>query len=363
MNKLKLIFLASYMVSIFSFANESSIGRIVALSGGGFVSVNGQTKEMRKGMEIYPNSEVVIEHNGSATFADNKNHLFHFGNSTSVAITERGIDLRSGDMWIQSKDQSGSFKVGTANSLTELTFGEAILTYETSNGKTQLLVLNGAIKFSNLKTQDLNLTVSEGNFSFIDYSYDEGAPRDPTPVGNKTYHAMIDSFKGVNPMDKNTEKLFRGNENTKSSSEHVAKNDEGHSEVKAAKNGKIISREIASVKNSDLETYKASLFEKNVAKKSKMNYKSHSKSLIKKIANSGSTPFEVKIFGQKNETLDPLKVVAKEINKEISNDTQQSRMPASVVESVVSDKEAADSKKNSIENKETNKLLDQIKSL
>jgi hypothetical protein len=197
------------LLSLNSFGAEQSVGRIVEVKGEGFISRDGKTKEVRKGDQLYPNSEIVVERSGQITFTDNADHRFHLGNASSVAVGANGVELRAGDIWFQSLNKTESYKVTTANAIIEYQGGEAILSYDVSKGKTQLMVINGIMKLSNSRTVELNMTVAEGNFSFIDSNYDEGAPRDPTPVGEKTYKQLVMMFKGIEPLDKKSEAIFK----------------------------------------------------------------------------------------------------------------------------------------------------------
>ena len=189
--------IVAVFILIFSYSSlaaESSVGRVVEIKGEGFISRAGKTKEIKKGDQLYSNSEIVVEHSGQVTFTDNADHRFHLGNSSSAAIGTNTVELRTGDVWFQSLNKTENYQIKTANALIDYQGGEAILSYDASKGKTQLMVINGMMKLSNLRTTELNLNVAEGNFSFVDSNYEGGAPRDPTPVGEKTYKQLITTF-------------------------------------------------------------------------------------------------------------------------------------------------------------------------
>ena len=210
MNKIALI-----VASVFSFhlfAADIEFGRIVDLKGEGFISFHGKTREMRKGDTIEIGAEIVIEHHGQVTFTDNADHRFHLGNASSATVFGKGIELRSGDLWFQSLNKNDTYTIKTANAIVEYNGGEAILTYDSGKGKSQLMVINGVMKLANLRQSELNLTVGEGHFSFVDNAYEEGAPRDPTPVGGKTYGELVSLFKGISPMDKHSEEIFKAHD-------------------------------------------------------------------------------------------------------------------------------------------------------
>ena len=208
MNKI-LSILAVLILPTLAIAAPLQFGRIVDIKGSGFISFEGQTHEIKKGEVVYANSEIIIEHSGQVVFTDNADHKFHLGNASSVAVFAGKVELRSGDVWVQSLNKTDEYTLTSANASVSYTGGEAIFSYDSVKGKTQLMVINGLMKLSNLRSPELNLTVAEGNFSFVDPSFEEGMPRDPTPVGQKTYGQLVAMFPGVSPMDKHSADIFK----------------------------------------------------------------------------------------------------------------------------------------------------------
>ena len=232
MNKI-LSILAVLVLPTLTFASSVQFGRVVDIKGSGFISYEGQTHEIKKGEVLYVNAEINIEHAGQVTFTDNADHQFHMGNSSTAAVYAGKVELRSGDLWVQSINKTDEFLITSANATVNYTGGEAILSYDSVKGKTQLMVINGLMKFSNLRTPELNLTVAQGNFSFVDPSFEEGMPRDPTPVGEKTYGQLVSMFPGVSPMDKHSVEIFK-NQDAKKAERSIASAPEAtnHHEVK-----------------------------------------------------------------------------------------------------------------------------------
>lgn len=310
MNK---IVIAASLV-LFSFTvSATPFGRVVEIKGEGFISHQGKTKDIRVGDVIEMNSELVIEHAGQVTFTDNADHRFHMGNSSSVAIYNNHIELRSGDLWFQSVNRLDDYKVTTANASVHYQGGEAILSYDSTKGKTQLMVISGMMKIANLRSEALNLSVAEGHFSFVDNAYDEGAPRDPTPVGEKTYKQLITLFKNITPMEKHADRIFKENDQ------------------------RPVARGIASVPNVDnklLEAYKSELLNESkpvvpevkvVTKKVKPAAKVTPVVHLDKVA---AAPLEIKIYGLKQSA-----------TTAIAPTQTKGRAPASVLDGPVSPEE------------------------
>jgi hypothetical protein len=360
MNKILLI-LAFLVLPTLSFASSVQFGRVVDIKGSGFISYEGQTHEIKKGEVLYVNSEINIEHAGQVTFTDNADHRFHMGNSSTAALFAGKLELRSGDVWVQSINKIDEYLLTSANASVNYTGGEAILSYDSVKGKTQLMVINGLMKFSNLRTPELNLAVTEGNFSFVDPSFEEGMPRDPTPVGEKTYGKLVSMFSGIEPMDKHSAEIFKNQGETKK-----------------------IERHIASVHEAPVH-HEAVAKHKSAAELEK-EYKSEVMKLTEKNAHAIAAPLEKARTIKANKTVKTKTPVANELVVKIyglaGSDTSATtaiyditpsvsvskRAPASVQESSVLDQAVpAASNMNTIpttpQYKESEKLIDQLNKL
>ena len=354
MNKILLIATLS-VFPLLSQAAEVVFGRIVDIKGSGFISYAGKTHEIKKGEVIYANSELIVEHSGQVSFTDNADHRFHLGNSSTAAIYAGKVELRSGDVWVQSLNKVEDYVLTTANASVTYQGGEAILSYDSVKGKTQLMVINGLMKLSNLRSPELNLSVAEGNFSFVDPSFEEGMPRDPTPVGEKTYGQLVSMFTAINPMDKKSAEIFK---------DHPAT---GHSATHATTDAAPAKREIASVPADVHELEKVVKAEMLKMKKS-----THvSAAPVKKSAASGAKKLVVKIYGQNGMDASVTTAIYDIPFKESTTTTLGStRAPASVPEvepSVAAPGTQGHSNMNTIPTtpkyKESDKLIDELNKL
>lgn len=320
MNKIILIILM--LMSVSTFGAEVSVGRIVEIKGSAFISRNGKTKEINKGDQVYVNSEIVVEHSGQVTYTDNADHRYHFGNASSALVGINFVELRAGDVWFQSLNKTENYQVKTVNALVDYQGGEAILSYDSTKSKSQLMVINGIMKLSNLGTPELNLNVAEGNFSFVDINYESGAPRDPTPVGEKTYKLLVGMFPGVAPMDKKSETIFAHEQPKR---EIASVHEVAHAEAK--KEIKIIPKSEA------IESYTEQMLKKTVT--------------VKKVISKSKMPkaqiLAIHIYGLKK-----------------AKNSEGARMPASVKEEPAPSK--VETKINS-RTEETDKLLQALDKL
>ncbi len=375
MNKIALI--VASLFSFHLFAADIEFGRIVDLKGEGFISYNGKTREMRKGDTIEMGAEIVVEHHGQVTFTDNADHRFHLGNASSAAVFGKGIELRSGDLWFQSLNKNDTYTIKTANAVVEYNGGEAILTYDSGKGKSQLMVINGVMKLANLRQSELNLTVGEGHFSFVDNGYEEGAPRDPTPVGEKTYGQLVSLFNGVAPMDKHSEEIFKAHDK-KENHEPAHEVSRALASVHQEKADKKVN-----VDAGLLEEYKSSLLDKKSnqmktdkrdGKKAMSNKNGESKIFAEK---KKATPGKmvVHIFGQTSRPTVAFSLDEAPAQKvEAFKETTRSRAPASVLDQNVPNDAVAErplvpavvspySKEYKQQYKESDKLIEDLKKL
>lgn len=365
-------FLISFiLLSNFTFANSTNskaIGRIIEVTGAGFVSTNGTTHEAKKGELIYDKSEIVVEHRGRISITDNFDHRFHLGNASSAYYENGAMVLRSGDMWIQSVDKNNTYTLKTANAAISFDQGEAIVTYDGSSGKTQLMVINGMMKLANVRVPDLNLSVAEGNFSYVSNGYEEGAPRDPTPVGDRTYKELLSIFPGVTPMS--AEGKMMANAHVASPASHH--DSESMTEVHTTLEPKhAIERSIASIhepKKDDtlIEEYKNSMLEKkshgSVSKAKKVVYsKPHKK---KEVTSPSPAPvqMQVQIYGltkEKVSTRMPASVT--EASDVVNSQTETSSSMAN--KALEKFKNKAINNDSKVPVKETENLIEKLKAL
>jgi len=333
-------------------ANLAQFGRVVEVKGSGFVSNMGKTHEVKKGEILYLDSEIVVESSGQITFTDNADHRFHLGHSSSAALYNSKVELRSGDLWVQSINKIDSHSITTANAEINYTGGESIISYDSLKGKTQVMVINGMMKLSNLRAPELNLNVAEGNFSFVDLNYEEGMPRDPTPVGEKTYKELVALFNGVGPMDSHSADIFKDQTKSVAHGKVVEGNKETETNIKKTNDthelNKEVAREIASitVKANEAKSRNVKIKDKRMSAKSK------------KVINNGL----IQIYGLNSNS--PISSMAiYDMPK-----TEGKRAPASVTEAVTEEVVPGSLQNNtttqeSPQYKECEKLIESLKKL
>lgn len=328
-------------------------GKITKVKGEGFISYKGKTIALKAGDNVLQGSEIVIEHEGAVTFKAFNDQTIHLGKASSMMIDKDALVLRQGEVWFQAPDKSKTIKLSTANADVVYNGGEGILVYDSEKAKSQIFVMNGMMKVNNARTPEVAITVGEGNFSYVDNTYDQGIPRDPTPVGEKTYKELLTHFPNVLPMQKGTEQVFETSPaRVVASAEETEHRHTAHGEKVAKK------PEGDQLKEADdiLTEYRDQLFKKaSPAKNSKMK-----RSIASVSGEKSKTKLEkkpaVKIFGGKGEKT----MTFGEEFTPSSVESKSLRGPASFSAPEYAPTKAGETEKLEEHNNETKKLIEDL---
>lgn len=231
-NKLILILA---LISSGTFAKE--IAKVSSVKGNVFlIKQDGSSSALKKGDMIFDFSEIFCEDDSQVSFTDYHEHKVHLSGGSQISVMNKMIELKNGNIWIQSAVNTPGFTVQTSNAISSYSDSEFIVNYDVTKLSTQLMVISGSVKFSNLLEEDLSYDVAAGNFTFIDQNFEKGFPRVPTLIGYESYNNLVSIFEGVKPTNKSLPSVL---------AKQDLKND-----LKKVKN--ISSRKIASVaKNQD----------------------------------------------------------------------------------------------------------------
>jgi len=169
---------------------------VSSVEGNAFVVYNGSTKPIKSGEYLEDMSIIMTEEGGQVAISDFHDHKFFLAGSGMATILNRMVELKRGYLWVQSLATEKA-KLQTANAVVNYTNGDAVFSFDSMSGKTQLMVVRGSFELQNVLRDDVSVTVDQGNFSFIDDEYEQGIPRTPTPVGFQSFQKVISLFRGV----------------------------------------------------------------------------------------------------------------------------------------------------------------------
>lgn len=319
------VFVTSILFVLSTQIYASSVARVTSLKGSAFMIWGDKTKSLNVGDEISANAEIITEEGGQISFNDYYDHLYHLSNSGQILLKEKEIELRRGYLWGQGFSDKNIGIVKTANAVTEFSKSEAIISFDNSVGRTQIMAVTGKVKFYNLLETHLERTLDAGNFSFIDQDYEQGIPRTPTMIGFQSYKKLTSLFDGIKSLDPKALPMF-----TKPQDANKVEMVVAQTAVSVKKDEK---REIASA---------SGYFDQ--LKKSK---KIARKDLPKKSA------IEMKMHGIEGELLDSLEIAPVRAPANVSDKQEMKEFEQSVKQ---------EESKQSRHTPEVNKLIDELNS-
>ncbi len=165
-----------------------------------FKSSEGKTVIVKSGDTLQTEDEVFTEISASANVLIDNRFMYYLTGGSRIKIKKNEVNLMSGQLYVQSSVAAPIF-LFTANGLVEFSKGEMVLTYESDKSKTQVLVISGTAKFGNKLERDYNVTIGNGQFSFIDNSEEYLYPRNPTNIGNSSFVKMKTAFHNINNIE------------------------------------------------------------------------------------------------------------------------------------------------------------------
>jgi hypothetical protein len=201
-----ILFIAIVLFNVASFAKGNNVIIVVSeVKGNAFYSLGGSTYGLQTGMHLPAKAEIFTEVGSQITFNDYYDHIFYLSGGAHLIVHPNLVELKEGYLWIKALSYDGlrgPLKVTTANALIEHRVGEGILSFDNFSGKTQVLSIKGDFDLKNIRQEFQWTQVTEGQFSFIQDEYNNGAPRRSTPIGYASYKKVTSLFNGVEAFEK-----------------------------------------------------------------------------------------------------------------------------------------------------------------
>lgn len=344
------------------------IGRVIEVEGNAFLFQGKNPITLQYGSEISDISDVMVEDGAKLSIVTGQNKVLHVSGGTLIKLYKGIIELKNGFVWVESSSAEKGI-INTSNSIAHFGEGQFIYSFDNISGKSQILVLEGDVRFSNSLEPELFTKVGPGYFSLIDQKYQNGLPRTPTKVGLNSYKKTKEVFVGFKHLQKTKFESSiwgerKANQDDKSSRSIASI--AGESSSSSKKRGRIIfvksyqkgTRTPASV-DGPMKYYM------NIEKKSAARRKPEKTNKVAPIRYFGLVPTSMK--GQ--ETKITISESADKMKK--SQNTTSTRMPASVDSKAMLVKDIQKSSfeksleqevpKNRRNNNEVNHLIDELK--
>jgi len=193
LNKINLILFITFFPLI---CWGQNFGFVNSVKGKAFlVDEYGNTKLLKRGDGLEINSQVFVEEKGQLTFADYNDRQYDLAAEAHIKVEKNQIEISRGFLRIRSRFTTNTIMtVKTSNSKTSFKSGEAILSYDPSNGSTQLLSIDGHFNFENIFLSGSNIEVYGGQFSTIQGDRSGGQPVAPAKIGENSLNLAMSEF-------------------------------------------------------------------------------------------------------------------------------------------------------------------------
>ena len=199
-------------------ANANAIAPIAmvsAVKGNAFIHHLGKTKKVKVGDHIHNFSEIFTEVGSQVSFSDYYDHQYHLAGSGHLKLNGKTVELQGGYLWLQSFNREESFAIETANAHVNYMYGESVVSFNSFDGKTQIMTISGGWDFSNKFEKYRTARLQEGQFSFISKDYENGSPRQPTPIGQGSFSKVTGLFGGIKRLNQQASRDFQVHANVK----------------------------------------------------------------------------------------------------------------------------------------------------
>lgn len=198
---LSFILLLSYKM-VLAQTVSGTIARVSGIEGNSFVFYGPKnTATLKYGDKVYNYAEIMVEDEGFITLYDDHGHTYHLAGGTHIKFNENKLEVKNGKVWVKSVNSQHPFVMNSVNSSADYKQGQFVFSFSNVDGKTQLLVLEGKVSFSNILEPNLGTEVDAGYFSLIDNDYNQGLPRTATRVGLNSYKQTKQAFYGIEEIE------------------------------------------------------------------------------------------------------------------------------------------------------------------
>lgn len=178
------------------------VAMITQIEGNAFVFGKKYSGSLRYGSRIADMTEIMVEDDSYLTVEDYNGHTYHLAGGTHVKFFKNIIEVKAGKVWVNSRNTLDYFVMQSVNAIANFKDGQFVFTFDNYGAKSQLMVLQGSVNYTNILQPELSVDVLSGQFSLVDQDYNDGLPRSPTQVGKDSYKKMKFSFAGIEQLQK-----------------------------------------------------------------------------------------------------------------------------------------------------------------
>lgn len=150
----------------------------------------GKTSTLHKDAFLEDGDTVQVDEDGAVKLGGPYGEFFHLAGGSSVKFKGDHLELKAGNLWVQSKRPDITYTVETPNALATFGVGDFVVNFVSSETKTQAVVLNGSLKLSNTAEPLRYVTIKPGFFSFVKADDENQLPRESVPFGQNTFRSV-----------------------------------------------------------------------------------------------------------------------------------------------------------------------------
>lgn len=197
---------SSLVVVLFSFPLLAKpVAQVTEVSGTVFmIAATGKTTSLKINDHLEDKAEIMVEEGASITLNDYYDATYHMIGGSHLKLFNKSAQLKRGKIWVQSKTNTHSLNLTTANGHVDFMNGEFITSFDQTSGRSQVLVVNGDVFVSNILDRELKYSIPAGSFTLVDPEVENGIPRAPTKVGLTSLSSALLEFKRLPEEIKNT---------------------------------------------------------------------------------------------------------------------------------------------------------------
>lgn len=202
MSTFKALLIFTFMIlSVAAQAVESTV-MVIFTSGHSFSFSGGQNKTLKYGDKLTNGSDILVSDSSHLGFLTNDGERIYLSAGTQVRVREGFLELKKGMAWVQGAYQNMIYNVYTANAQVEVKNAYTVISYDEKTKETKSLNIRGESYFYNINDPNTGVEIYPGTFSIVNMNYNNGSPRKPIRVGEKSYESVKFAYNGVEAVEK-----------------------------------------------------------------------------------------------------------------------------------------------------------------
>ncbi len=189
------------LACFFQLSYATPVARVISVSGEAFLLKGSENHRLKVGDHIHAFNQVLTSEETSVSFLNYFQQTFTLSELSHLEFFPQNYKLKRGRIWGQSYEATDSVSIQTVSAKVKFSDGDFILSYQTPKQKTELFVMGQAMFLENTLGESVPQEVLSGQFSFVQTTSEQIAPRSATLLSYASYRALIERFPNKSPLD------------------------------------------------------------------------------------------------------------------------------------------------------------------